>query len=132
MTLAASVQFVGQTQCRRDGCGPLGLILTGHTADYPHELVQLAFVAAAPQDLPKFLTDPRVEPVNAGDYRITSGARSWRVSAAAVHLHRDATREFNRVIPPQPIRWTQRLFWWIVLALALSPAGRRLIARIRA
>ena len=131
MSLAADVQFAGQTDCRRDGCGPLGLILCGHTADHPHELVQLCFTGNAPEGLPKFLLDPRVERVSDADYRITSGARSWRMSARAVHLHRDVTREFYRALPAQPIRWSERLFWRIVLALALSSAGRKLVARIR-
>ena len=131
MNLPAGVQFSGQTECRRDGCGPLGLTLRGHTADHPHELVQLCFTGQAPEDLPKFLTDPRVERVSAGDYRITSAEGSWSVSAGAVHLHRDVTREFYRAIPAQPIRWKQRLFWRIILALAMSSTGRKLIARIR-
>jgi hypothetical protein len=130
-TLAADVQFAGQTECRRDGCGPLGLILRGHTADHPHELVQLSFTGQAPQDLPKYLADPRVEHLSAGNYRITSGARSWSVNAGAVHLHRDVTREFYRALPAQPIRWSERLFWRIILALATSSAGRKVISRIR-
>ncbi len=132
MSLATAVQFAGQTDCRRDGCGPLGLILRGHTAEHPHELVQLAFTGKPPEDLPKFLLDPRVERVSDGNYHISSGARSWSVHARAVHLHRDATREFYRAIPAQPIGWTERLFWRIVLTLALSSAGRKLVARIRA
>jgi hypothetical protein len=131
MNLVAVVQFAGQTECRRDGCGPLGLILCGHTADHPHELVQLCFAGHAPEDLPKSLIDARVERVGDADYRIASAGQSWTVSARAVHLHRDATREFYRALPPQPIRWTQRLFWRVILALALTSAGRKVIARIR-
>ena len=131
MTPAPSVQFAGQTDCRRDGCGLLGLILCGHTADHPHELVRLCFTGNAPEDLPRSLADPRVERVSNTDYRITSGARSWSVSARTVHLHRDATREFYRAIPAKPIRWTERLFWRVILALARSSAGRKVIAHIR-
>ena len=131
MTPVAVVQFAGQTECRRDGCGSLGLILCGHTADHPHELVQLCFTGKAPEDLPKSLMDACVERVGDVDYRITGDGHSWLVSARATHLHRDATREFYRALPPQPIRWTQRLFWRVILALALTSAGRKVIARIR-
>jgi hypothetical protein len=131
MTPAASIQFAGQTDCRRDGCGPLGLILCGHTADRPHELVQLAFSGRAPEDLPRVLQDPLVEPLPGGDYRITSGADSWLIAAAATHLHRDVTREFYRALPARPVRWSERVFWRGVLMLAASSLGRRLLTHIR-
>jgi hypothetical protein len=131
MTLAVSVQFAGRADCRRDGCGPLGLILCGHTADRPHELVQLAFSGRAPEGLPQFLEDPQVECVASGEYRITSGTQSWLLAARATHLHRDVTREFYRAIPARPIRWTERLFWRAVLMLAASSPGRRLLTHIR-
>lgn len=131
MTSTLNVQFTGQTDCRRDGCGPLGLILCGHTADHPHEIIQLAFSGRAPGDLPRFLQDPRVERLASGDYRITSGTDSWLIAAAATHLHRDVTREFYHAIPAQSVRWTERLFWRAILILAASSLGRRLLTRIR-
>jgi hypothetical protein len=131
MNPATSVQFTGRTDCRRDGCGPLGLILSGHTADHPHELVLLCFAGRAPQDLPKFLEDPRVESLGGADYRITSGARSWAMSARSTHLHRDVTRDFFRAIPGRPVRWSERIFWRVVLLLARSLFGLRLLTHIR-
>jgi hypothetical protein len=121
------VQFSGQVECSRDGCGPLGLILSGYTAHYPQELVHLFFAGAAPADLPQTLDNAAVARAGAASYRVTSGARSWTVSARATHLHRDVAREFYRALPPQPIRFTQRLFWRIVLALAATSAGRWLL-----
>jgi hypothetical protein len=131
MTPAARVQFAGQTECRRDGCGPLGLILCGHTAERPHELVQLAFSGRAPQDLPRVLQDPLVEHLAGADYRITSGSDSWRIAAGAMHLHRDVTCEFYRAIAARPLRRRERLFWRAVLMLAASSFGRRLLTHIR-
>lgn len=121
------VQFSGKIECRRDGCGPLGLTLCGHTAHRPKELVQLSFAAAAPHDLPRSLDGATVTRTGAESYRITSGARSWTVNARAAHLHREVAREFYRAVPLPSARWTQRLFWRIVLALAATSVGRWLL-----
>jgi hypothetical protein len=121
------VQFSGKIECRRDGCGPLGLILCGHTAQRPQELVHLSFAGAAPEDFPQTLDDATVTRTGAESYCITSGTRSWTVNARAAHLHREVAREFYRAVPLQSTRWTQRLFWRIVLALAATSAGRWLL-----
>jgi len=121
MSVQAVVQFSGRIDCRRDGCGPLGLILSGHTAAHPREFVHLAFAGAAPADLPHALDDAAVARVSEGSYCITSGAR----------VHRDVAREFYQALPAQRVRWTQRLFWRIVLALAATPAGRWLLGAWR-
>jgi hypothetical protein len=131
MSVQAVVQFSGRIDCRRDGCGPLGLILSGHTAAHPREFVHLAFAGAAPADLPHALDDAAVARVSEDSYCITSGARSWTVSARAAHVHRDVAREFYQALPAQRVRWTQRLFWRIVLALAATPAGRWLLGAWR-
>jgi hypothetical protein len=125
MTLV--VQFRGQVHCRRDGCGPLGLILSGRTAQHPRELVHLSFAGAAPEDLPQSLDDAAVARVDEARFSITSGARSWTLSARAAHLHRQVAAEFYQAVPAQPIRWTQRLFWRIVFILAATSAGRWLL-----
>jgi hypothetical protein len=127
MSPQALVQFSGRTECRRDGCGPLGLILSGHTSRHPRELTHVTFAGTAPADLPPILEDAAVTRVGDEAYCIKSGARSWTLSARAAHLHRDVAREFFEVVPGAPVRWTQRLFWRIVLALAATSAGRWLL-----
>ena len=87
----------------------------------------MSFAAAAPADLPHTLDDAAVARVNEESYCITSGARSWTVSARAAHLHREVAREFYQAVPAQPVSWTQHLFWRIVLALAATSAGRWLL-----
>jgi hypothetical protein len=119
--------FVGCVHCRFDGCGPLGLVLSGHTAPRPQELLHLSFAGKAPADFPPALENATIERVGAESFRIFSGARIWTVSARAVHLHREVAAEFYAALPSQPTRWTQRLFWRIVLALAASSAGRGLL-----
>jgi hypothetical protein len=127
MQAEAFIQFSGRVDCRRDGCGPLGLTLTGHTVHHPQELVHLSFAGPAPADLPQHVEDAAVACVSAASYRITSGARTWMVGARAAHLHREVAREFYQALPAHPVSWRQRLFWRIVFFLAASSAGRRLL-----
>ena len=91
----------------------------------------MAFAGAAPADFPQALQDATIERVSEESYRISSGARSWMVNARAAHLHREVAAAFYQAVPARPIRWTQRLFWRIVLALAATAAGRRLLRIVR-
>jgi hypothetical protein len=90
-----------------------------------------SFTGTAPADLPKTLESATIERVGDQSYRILSGARIWTVSARAAHLHREVAAAFFEAVPSQPIRWTQRLFWRIVLALAATSAGRWLLRVVR-
>jgi hypothetical protein len=87
----------------------------------------LSLAGAGPADFPQTLENAAVFRASEESYCITSGARSWTVSARAAHLHREVAREFYQALPAQPVSWTQRLFWRIVLALAATSAGRRLL-----
>jgi hypothetical protein len=127
MSVQPIIQFSGRIDCRRDGCGPLGLIMSGHTALHPRQLVHLCFAGTAPPDLPRSLDGAAVAQVGEESYCITSDASSWTLSARAAHLHREVTREFYAAVPGEPVRWTQRLFWRIVLTLAATSAGRWLL-----
>lgn len=120
------VRFWGWISCRRDGEGPLGLILVGRTQDRPDEPVQMAFACPAPADLPEALEDATVERLGARQYRISSGDRSWTVSAVA-HLHREVATAFYKALPPRPVPFRKRLFWRVLLGLAANPAGRWLL-----
>jgi hypothetical protein len=122
------VRFAGWVSCRRDGEGPLGLILVGRTQDRPDEVVQMAFSAPAPADFPEALEEAVVESLGPGGHRISSGARSWTLSGVA-HLHREVATAFYKALPPRPVPFRKRLFWRVMLALAASPAGRRLLLR---
>jgi len=125
-----TLRFRGWISCRRDGEGPLALILVGRTEDRPDEVVQLAFAGVAPVDIPEALEDVTVEQVADRRYRISSGDQSWTLDAVA-HLHRDVAAVFYRVLPPRPVPWQKRLFWRVVLSLAAHPAGRWLLQRAR-
>lgn len=123
-------RFRGWISCRRDGEGPLGLILVGRTHDQPDEMVQMAFACAAPVDMPEALEDVTVERLGAAEYRVSSGDRSWTLHAP-VHVHREVASLFYKALPPRPVPWRKRLFWRVLLALASRPVGRRLLLRAR-
>jgi hypothetical protein len=131
MSSAPLARFLGRIECRFDGCGPLGLILSGYTEGRPRELVHLAFAGMAPAHFPQFLESPTVERLDTERYAISSNARRWTVSARAAHLHREVAAAFFEAVPARPIRWTQRLFWRMVLPLAATAAGRWLLRTVR-
>src|SRR5665213_2221473 len=86
MSIEPLARFRGRIECRSDGCGPLGLILSGYTEGRPRELVHLAFAGMAPEDFPQFLESPTVERLDTESYAIASAARRWTVNARAAHL----------------------------------------------
>jgi hypothetical protein len=131
MIVQPVVEFSGRVEARRDDCGPLHLVLSGRTVQHPHELVHVSFAGQPPADLPDALENATIERVSPQHFTIASGARRWTVTARAAHVHREVTAAFYKAIPPQPIRWTQRLFWRIVLALAATRAGRALVRKAR-
>jgi hypothetical protein len=117
MSARAPIRFSGWICCRRDGEGPLGLILVGRTVDHPEEVVHFAFSCRAPQDLPDALEDATVERLDERRWRIASGGREWLLDCAG-HLHREIAGAFYRAIPPRAVPWRKRLFWRVVLKLA--------------
>jgi hypothetical protein len=126
-----SIHFRGWISCRRDGEGPLGLILVGRTSQHRRdEAVQVAFSCPAPADLPEALEDARLEFLGANHYRLKSGGRSWALQGPA-HVHREIASAFYKALPPRPVPWKRRLFWRVMLALASNPLGRRLLLRSR-
>jgi hypothetical protein len=122
------IRFPGWISCRRDGEGPLGLILVGRTQDRPEEPVQMSFACTAPADIPDALEGTTVTRLAPRRYRISSGTRSWTLDAVA-HLHRDVATAFYRALPPRPVPPRKRLFWRVLLTLAAYPATRRLLLR---
>jgi hypothetical protein len=123
--------FRGGVSCRREPDGPLGLTLIGWTSDHPDERVSLAFSGPAPRTLPEVLEDPVVDRLDERRYRIASTPREWVIEASAIHLHREVAATFYRAIPPREAPWSRRLFWRIVLALARSTWGKRLMLALR-
>ena len=126
-----TLHFRGWISCRRDGEGPLGLILVGRTSQHRRdEAVQVAFSCPAPVDLPEALEDARIEFLGGHRHRLTSGDKSW-ILEGPVHVHREVAGAFYKAIPPRPVPWRKRLFWRVMLGLARNPISRRLLLRGR-
>jgi hypothetical protein len=125
------VTFRGGVSCRRDPTAPLGLTLIGWTTDHPDERVSLAFSGRSPETMPDVLEDPIVDRIDARRYRIASPPREWVIEASAIHLHREIAATFYRAVPARVAPWSKRLFWRLVLGLAASTWGKRLLLALR-
>jgi hypothetical protein len=124
-TLAA---FSGSVRCGRT---PGALILTGAAADSQQERLILTFVGPNLAAVPDSLQDPAVLALGEHRYRISTPARSWELEPRSVHLHRDIGQAFYRAIPPRRVPLRKRLFWGLVLMLAGTRVGRRVLFSLR-
>ena len=122
--------FRGQVHCERTVAVP-GLTLRGISAEPSAEPTSLAFSGFPPADLPETLDDARVEHLGGPQYRIAERARSWLITASAVHLHREVAAQFYHAIPPRRAPWVKRMFWRTVLALGASRVGLGLLRALR-
>ena len=129
--LAILARFSGAVTCARSPRGPLGLTLTGRTADPPGGEIEVAFAGAAPADLPGQLGDAVVERAGPGAYRIVSAARAWTVAARSVHVHREVAAAFYGAIPPRPAPLARRVLYGVMLTLARGRAGIALLRALR-
>jgi len=123
--------FSGGVSCEVESDGPIGLTLSGRTADRPNERVSVDFSTAPPAGFPQALEDVTVAQLDPGTYRVTCADMEWMVSASAVHVHRQVAAAFYRVVVPREPGLGKRMFWSAVLALARHPMGRRLLFALR-
>lgn len=121
------LSFAGSLECRRSPVLP-GVTLIGRTAEGDALLASL--FGAVPDDLPPRLEDAQLEQEDAAHYRLSSGARTWRLPAR-LFLHRDLSSAFYRALPPRPVPLAKRLFWQGVLAMARTRLGDWWLARSR-
>jgi hypothetical protein len=122
------VAFSGPVECHRDESAPIRLTLIGASSD-GSERVILGLEGRAPADLPATLAAPTVQRIAPREYAITSGERSWVVTATRAHLHRDVSAAFYAAVPPRRVPWHKRTLWNVGLAFAASPLGRRWLRR---
>jgi hypothetical protein len=120
--------FQGPVVCRR---GANALTLTGAAADCADDILILTFVAPDIRGLPDRLSGATVRCLGGGRYGIGSASGDWVVEASSVHAHRDIGSVFYRAVPPRPTPLKKRLFWRVVLALAGTGAGKRLLLSLR-
>jgi hypothetical protein len=120
--------FRGSVACRRTADV---LTLTGFAADSAEDVLILTFIAPKGPDVPDRLTGATVRELGESLYGIASASRDWVVEATSAHVHRDIGNAFYRAVPPRPTPLKKRLFWRVVLALAASRAGKRLLLSLR-
>lgn len=107
------------------------LILSGAAADCADDRLILTFISPSAGDIPGSLTGASVQAIDAHRYRISSPSRDFVVEASSVHLHRDIGRTFYRAVPPRPVPLKKRVFWRVVLWLAGTPTGKRVLTSFR-
>jgi hypothetical protein len=125
------LRFAGKVLCRRDHCGPLGLVLNGSSLGASRDSLLVAFVAHAPVGLPEVLQDAGIEQLGVRQFEISSTAGSWIVEGTA-HVHRDATAALASVLPARAVPWHKRIFWRVLLAVAANGTARRLLLKRQA
>ena len=120
--------FRGQVSCRRSRNA---LTLTGAAAEPGGGALIVTLTTSTVPELPESVAAARLLRLEGGRYRIAAGSQEWIVTATAVHVHRDVGEAFYRAIPPRAVPLRKRLFWRIVLALAGTRAGKRLLLSVR-
>jgi hypothetical protein len=119
----------GEVRITRPASGALRLLLAG--SDAAGHAIEVAFAAPNAPPLPDLLHDVRVDRVTDGTWCIVAQESSIEIAAASVHVHRDCSVPFAAAVPPRHAPLAKRLFWRLVLALALSGFGRRLLLTLR-
>lgn len=120
--------FGGPVSCRRTAAA---LTLSGSAADSADDRLIVTLIRPSAPELPDTLVAVSVRAIDERHYRISSASGDWIVAATSLHLHRDIGRAFYRAVPPRPVPLAKRFFWRVVLALAGTRAGKRLLLSIR-
>jgi hypothetical protein len=114
--------------CRRTA---EALILSGAAADCVDDRLILTFISSSTADVPDSLTAAAVHAIGAHRYRISSSSGTFVIEASSVHLHRDIGKAFYRAVPPRPVPLKKRFFWRVVLWLAGTRTGKRVLMSFR-
>ncbi|MGH8231318.1 MAG: hypothetical protein ACRESY_05805, partial [Steroidobacteraceae bacterium] len=127
------VAFTAAVQCTRAD-GAVNLVLAG-------DATELLFEGATAVSVPAQLRGARVLEIAdlSGDgvhaarrrFRIEAAGVNIELQARAVQVHRDASAEFFRALPPPHVPLRVRLGWWLLLSLLRVPGAAALLRRIR-
>ena len=118
----------GPVACRRTANA---LILSGAAADSADDCLILTFLCESMPDIPGSLRGASIRAVDQHRYLIASESQELIVEAAALHIHRDVGKAFYRALPPRMVPLKKRFLWRVVLALAGSRTGKRLLLALR-
>jgi hypothetical protein len=120
--------FRGPVTCRRTANL---LTLTGAAADSADDRLILTFISPSMAEVPHSLAAAAIHAVDEHHYRIACASGELMVEATSLHVHRDIGSAFYRAVPPRPAPLGRRIFWRLVLALAGTRAGKRLLLSLR-
>jgi hypothetical protein len=125
-----TLRFKGALQ-RVAGPGPFGVTLLGRIeeADGSSTPAQLSLIGREAPQLPDTLADATVEASGAAEIVLRSGTGSWRIPCRTWQLHREVGAMFYAAIPPRPTPWIRRLTWRLLLGIAATAPGQRLLSR---
>jgi hypothetical protein len=127
-TVTLLAAFRGQVACTRTANA---LILSGAAADSDDDRLILTLTSPSIPDIPDSLTAVILTAIDEHRYRIASESGDLVVEAVSLHVHRDIGRTFYRALPPRPVPLAKRIFWLLVLSLAGSRTGKRVLASLR-
>ena len=136
------VRFRGPVSVEREPHAALGVTLAGECefASPPlarAEPTRVAFSGVAGAALPGALEDVTVSRAAPGHYDIdaapTAGTahKSVSLAARAAHVHHDVGAWFYRALPPRPVPLARRILLGLILKLAGSRTGLKLLAALR-
>lgn len=120
--------FRGPVTCRLTADS---LTLIGAAADSADDRLILTFISPSMAEVPDSLAAAIVRAVDEHHYCIASASGDLTVEAASLHVHRDIGSVFYRAVPARPAPLGRRIFWRVVLALAGTRAGKRLLLSLR-
>jgi hypothetical protein len=124
--------FSGPVACRFEASPPR-LTLSGYERG-PQTPLRILINGAAPPPPTLQLADAELyESTDATtrSWNLRSGGQHLVLAAASVQVHRDATRALTSALPPQPLPWTTRAAWWLLLLALRLPGMVRLLQWLR-
>lgn len=124
---AQILRFKGPVR-RVNGPGRDGVTLLGQLLDESVP-AQLSLMGGAGAALPAQLEDLAVELQAPTQLLLRSGSREWQLHCQTWQLHRDVGAAFYAAVPPRPTPWIRRLSWRLLLGIAATAPGRRLLSR---
>ena len=127
-TVTLLAAFRGEVACSRTANA---LILRGAAADSDDGRLILTLISSSIPDIPDSLTAVILTAIDERHYRIAAESGDLVVEAVSLHIHRDIGKAFYRALPPRPVPLAKRIFWSLVLSLAASRTGKRLLSLAR-
>ncbi|HMD59035.1 MAG TPA: hypothetical protein VKG66_04550 [Steroidobacteraceae bacterium] len=124
--------FCGPVACRFEPKPPR-LMLSGYERGPQTPLKVLINGIAQPLPALQLADAELYESADAttGGWMLRSGAQRYGLAAASVQVHRDATLALASALPPQPLAWTTRAGWRLLLLTLRLPGMVRLLQWLR-